>query len=152
MIVGSTTMTQFQTNPAVPLARPRATARVRRDVGLHMRPYEVMIILDAGLEEEAIRSAVDRATELIKSRGGTPGSIDRWGRRRFAYELKHKWEGYYVVLRAEAEPSVMTELDRALFLADEVLRHKVIRLPDDVAAAAPRSAAPAAASAEANGA
>ena len=151
MIVGSTTMTGFQSNPAVPLARPRAGARVRREVGLLVRPYEVMIILDAGLEEEATRSAVDRATGLIESRGGTVGSVDRWGRRRFAYELKHKWEGYYVVLRAEAEPSVMTELDRALFLADEVLRHKVIRLPDDVAAAATKAAAPAA-GAEANGA
>jgi len=116
-----------------------------------MRPYEVMIILDAGLEEEAIRPAIDRATDLIQSRGGNVGSVDRWGRRRFAYELKHKWEGYYVVLRAEADPSVMAELDRSLFLADEVLRHKVIRLPDDVAAATPRAAVPAA-SAEANGA
>jgi len=151
MIVGSTTMTLFQTNPAVPLARPRAGARVRREVGLHVRPYEVMIILDAGLEEEAIRSALDRATQLIQSRGGSVVSTDKWGRRRFAYELKHKWEGYYVVLRAEAEPSVMTELDRSLFLADEVLRHKVIRLPDDVAAAASKVAAPAA-GAEANGA
>ena len=144
-------MTQFQTNPAVLLARPRADARVRREVGLHVRPYEIMIILDAGLEEEAIRSALDRATQLIQSRGGTLVSTDKWGRRRFAYELKHKWEGYYVVLRTEAEPSVMTELDRSLFLADEVLRHKVIRLPDDVASAAPQAAAPAA-GAEANGA
>jgi small subunit ribosomal protein S6 len=116
-----------------------------------MRPYEVMIIFDAGLEEEAIRSAVDRATELIRSRGGNPGAVDRWGRRRFAYELKHKWEGYYVVLRAEADPSVMAELDRFLHLADEVLRHKVVRLPDSVAAAAPSAAAPAA-GAQANGA
>ena len=151
MIVGSTTMTAVHTNPAVPSGTAPGSARVRREVGLHVRPYEVMIILDAGLEEEAIRSAVDRATELIRSRGGSPGSIDRWGRRRFAYELKHKSEGYYVVLRAEAEPSVMSELDRALFLADEVLRHKVIRLPDDVAAAAPKAATPTA-SAEANGA
>jgi len=151
MIVGSTTMTQFQTNPAVHFARPRADARVRREVGLQMRPYEVMIILDVGLEEEAIRSAVDRATELIRSRGGVPGAVDRWGRRRFAYELKHKWEGYYVVLRAEAEPSVMAELDRSLHLADEVLRHKVIRLPDSVAAAATTAATPVA-GAEANGA
>ena len=150
MIVGSTTMTPFPDNPAVLLARPRAGARVRREVG-PLRPYEVMIILDVGLEEEAIRSAVDRATELIRSRGGTPGAIDRWGRRRFAYELKHKWEGYYVVLRAEAEPSVMAELDRSLHLADEVLRHKVIRLPDSVAAAATTAATPAA-GAEANGA
>jgi len=110
-----------------------------------------MIILDAGLEEEAIRSAIDRSTELIRSRGGNPGSVDRWGRRRFAYELKHRWEGYYVVLRAEAEPSVMVELDRFLHLADEVLRHKVVRLPDKVAAAAPSAAAPGAGT-EANGA
>ena len=116
-----------------------------------MRPYEVMIILEAGLEEDAIRSALDRSTELIRSRGGTVSSVDRWGRRRFAYELKHKWEGYYVVLRAEAEPGVMQELDRSLHLADEVIRHKVIRLPDVVAAAAPTAAAPSA-GAEANGA
>jgi len=150
MIVGSTTMTPFPDNPAVLLARPRAGARVRREVG-PLRPYEVMIILDVGLEEEAIRSTVDRATELIRSRGGTPGAIDRWGRRRFAYELKHKWEGYYVVLRAEAEPSVMAELDRSLHLADEVIRHKVIRLPDSVAAAATTAATPVA-GVEANGA
>src|SRR4029079_14433125 len=144
-------MTRFQVHPAVHLARPRAAARVQREVGPPMRPYEVMIIVGAGLEEDAIRSVIDRSTELIRSRGGTPGSIDKWGRRRFAYELKHKWEGYYVVLRADAEPSVMSELDRSLFLADEVLRHKVIRLPDDVAAAASSAAAPAA-GAEANGA
>ena len=116
-----------------------------------MRPYEVMVILDAGLEEEAIRSSIDRATDLIRSRGGNPTSVDRWGRRRFAYELKHRWEGYYVVLRADAEPSVMMELDRSLHLADEVLRHKIVRLPDKVAAAASKAAA-SLAGAEANGA
>ena len=116
-----------------------------------MRPYEVMVILDAGLEEDAIRSVIDRTTELIRSRGGNPGTVDRWGRRRFAYELKHRWEGYYVLIRADAEPSVMIELDRFLHLADEVLRHKVVRLPDKVAAAAPSAAAPVA-GAEANGA
>ena len=95
-----------------------------------MRPYEVMVILDAGLEEDAIRAAVDRSTELIRSRGGVPGRVDRWGKRRFAYELGHRWEGYYVVIEAQAEPPVMAELDRTLRLADEVIRHKVIRLPE----------------------
>lgn len=92
-----------------------------------------MVIFDAGLEEEAIRESVDRAVELIRSKGGTPGRVDRWGRRRFAYELRHRWEGYYVLIDATAEPQVMADLDRMLFLADEVLRHKVIRLPDSVA-------------------
>jgi small subunit ribosomal protein S6 len=62
--------------------------------------------------------------------------VARWGKRRFAYELNHRWDGYYVLVGAQAEPSVMAELDRALHLADEVVRHKVIRLPERVAARA----------------
>ena len=45
-----------------------------------MRPYEVMLIFDASLEEETIRAAVDRYAEFIRSRGGNPGRIDRWGK------------------------------------------------------------------------
>jgi len=105
-----------------------------------MRPYEVMIILDPSLDDDVIRAEVDRAVELIRSRGGTPGRVDRWGRRRLAYEIAHKREGYYVLLEATAEPSVMTELDRTLHLADGVLRHKVIRTADRPAPRAPRPA------------
>jgi len=105
-----------------------------------MRPYEVMIIFDAGLEEETIRAVLDRATDALTSRGGTVARVDRWGRRRFAYELKHRLEGYYVLLELSAEPAAMAEMDRVLSLADEVLRHKVIRVPDSVAGRAPRSA------------
>jgi small subunit ribosomal protein S6 len=104
-----------------------------------MRPYEVMVILDATLEDEVIRATVDRATQLIAARGGTPGKVERWGKRRFAYEVHHRSEGYYVLLEATAEPAVMAELDRMLGLADEVIRHKVIRLPDKVAGRATRS-------------
>ena len=122
-------------NRTLPRRRPgpRAVARVQREVRSLVRPYEVMVILDAGLEDDAVRASIDRVTELIRARGGNPGRVDRWGKRRFAYELDHRWEGYYVVINATAEPPVMAELDRTLFLADEVLRHKVIRLPDAVA-------------------
>ena len=97
-----------------------------------MRPYEVMVIFDADLEEEAVRSAVDRATQLLQSRGAELGYVDFWGKRRFAYRLKHRWEGYYVVFQAKAEPAAMDELNRTLSLADEVLRHKVLRIPEAV--------------------
>ena len=111
-----------------------------------MRPYEVMVILDPGLEEDVIRATIDRATGVISANGGKPGRVDRWGKRRFAYELNHRWEGYYVLIDASAEPAAMAELDRMLTLADEVVRHKVIRLPDAVAnRARPRTPAPAAA-------
>lgn len=98
-----------------------------------MRPYEVMVILGAGLEEEVIRAVIDRSTETIKANGGNPGRVERWGKRRFAYELHHRWEGYYVLLEATAPPEAMAALDRVLHLSDDVIRHKVIRLPDTTA-------------------
>ena len=109
-----------------------------------MRPYEVMLIFDASLEEETIRAAVDRYHGIHPRPGGNPGRVDRWGKRRFAYELRHRWEGYYVLLEATAEVEVMEELHRMLSLADEVVRHKVIRIPE---AALKARAAPAAAEA-----
>ena len=95
-----------------------------------MRPYEVMIILDPTLDDETVRAEVDRTTELIKTKGGEPGRVERWGKRRLAYEIRKHREGNYVLVQAQAEPSVMSDLDRALTLADGVLRHKVVHLPE----------------------
>ena len=111
-----------------------------------MRPYEVMLIFDASLEEENIRAAVDKYAGFIRDRGGNPGKVDRWGKRRFAYELKHRWEGYYILLEFSAEVEVAEDLHRTLSLADEVVRHKVVRIPE--AALKARAAPAAAASAE----
>jgi small subunit ribosomal protein S6 len=97
-----------------------------------VRPYESMIIFDAELEEPAIAAVLDRSTELIRSGGGERGSIDRWGKRAFAYEMRHRREGYYVVMEYTAEPAVAAEIDRLLHLADEVIRHKTVRLPDSI--------------------
>jgi small subunit ribosomal protein S6 len=95
-----------------------------------MRHYEVMVILDAGLEEDAIRVVLDRTTQALTAGGATVGKVDRWGKRRFAYEVGHRSEGYYVLVDTVAEPAAVAEVDRMLGLADEVIRHKVIRLPD----------------------
>lgn len=97
-----------------------------------MRPYEVMVIFDADLEEETIRAAVDRCTQLLQSHGAEMGHLDVWGKRRFAYRLAHRFEGYYVVFQARSEPGAMDELHRVLSLSDEVLRHKVLRIPEAV--------------------
>ena len=95
-----------------------------------MRHYEVMVILDAGLEEDVIRAVLDRATSTLTSSGGTVNKVDRWGKRRFAYEVHHRSEGYYALIDTMAEPPAVAEIDRMLGLADEVIRHKVIRLPE----------------------
>jgi small subunit ribosomal protein S6 len=58
--------------------------------------------------------------------------IERWGRRAFAYELKHRSEGIYLFIDVVATPEAMAEADRVLSLADEVLRHRVIRRPEKI--------------------
>jgi small subunit ribosomal protein S6 len=98
-----------------------------------MRAYELMVIIDAELDDDVIDAQVTRVAELIGQRGGEVKSQDRWGRRRFAYEIDHKTEGYYVVYQFVGG-SDLDQLERALRLADEFIRHKVLRLPDGEAA------------------
>ena len=108
-----------------------------------MRPYEVAVIFDATLDESVVRETTDQIGEFLKSRGGVPGHIDRWGRRQFAFEMKHRTEGNYVFIEVVAEPPVLAELDRMLSLSDDVLRHRVIRQPDHVAGRRSAPTAPA---------
>jgi small subunit ribosomal protein S6 len=108
-----------------------------------MRPYEVMVILEPSLEESQVQAIVNRSSELLQSAGGTVHRVDKWGKRRFAYELKKRQEGYYVLLDVSAEPAPMAELDRVLGLADEVLRHKIIRVPEHATGRSTRPSTPA---------
>src|SRR5204863_9435588 len=98
-----------------------------------LREYEGMLILPAEADEALVSTAVDRITKTIAPTGGKVDSIDRWGRRRFAYEIARQDEGYYVVVSLEAEPSVQSEMEHTLKLADEVIGHKILILPDKVA-------------------
>ena len=100
-----------------------------------MRAYELMIIFDGDLEAEALSASLSKVTANIESEGGRVASLkdsELWGRRRFAYRINHKWEGVYVVLDVVTEAGNLDSTDRILRLADrsEVVRHKIIRLPD----------------------
>jgi small subunit ribosomal protein S6 len=106
-----------------------------------MRPYEVMAIFEASTEPSLIQGVLDHALEVIRTNGGTPGAIDRWGKRTFAYEVNHKREGYYVVIEFTGEPRTVAALDRTFGLADEVVRHKIVRLPESVLGASDAAAA-----------
>ena len=108
-----------------------------------MRPYETMIVFDTAVDAQAIQASLDHALDTIRQNGGTPGAIDRWGKRPLAYEIKKRKEGYYVVVEFTGEPATIAELDRILGLADEVMRYKILRLPEN------RPASPASAPASA---
>jgi small subunit ribosomal protein S6 len=85
-----------------------------------------MLILPAEADESVVSVALDRITKIVSAGGGAVGNVDRWGRRRLAFEIDRNAEGYYVVAEFTADPDVIVELERALRLADEVLRAKVV--------------------------
>jgi len=92
-----------------------------------MRQYEMMIILDPGLEERAVQPSLEQFLNVITTRGGTVDKVDMWGRRRLTYEIAKKPEGIYAVVDITAEPDAVKELDRQLNLNEAVLRTKILR-------------------------
>ncbi len=92
-----------------------------------MRDYEAMVIVDARLEEGDIQKAVDRFTTAVGDFGGRMQNVDRWGTRRFAYEIDHQREGYYFIANFEAPEDAIERLKRTLQISDEFIRGKIVR-------------------------
>ena len=92
-----------------------------------MRHYEMMIILDPGLEETTVQPSLEQFLTVVKTGGGSVDKVDVWGRRRLAYEIDKRSEGIYAVVDLTAEPATVHELDRQLNLNEAVLRTKVMR-------------------------
>jgi small subunit ribosomal protein S6 len=86
-----------------------------------------MFIVPPEADESVFGGVIDRIAKIVSQAGGEVGKVDRWGRRRLAYEIARQSEGYYVVVVFTAEPSVIGELERSLHFADEVLRFKVVQ-------------------------
>lgn len=92
-----------------------------------MRTYELMTIAHARLDDAAVQAVVDRFSKLITDQGGSIDKVDHWGRRSFAYEIDHQTEGHYTVFEFQLSSEGLFELERQLRLADEIVRHKVVR-------------------------
>jgi small subunit ribosomal protein S6 len=91
-----------------------------------------MIIFTADTDESGIQTFVNRLESMAAEDGATLEKSTKWGLREFAYEMKKHERGFYVILEFLA-PNALSEIDRVLGLADEVIRHKFIRLPLDEA-------------------
>ena len=92
-----------------------------------MRPYEVMVIFDPDTDERQVQPTLEQHLNVITKANGTVNSLEVWGRRRLAYEIRKKSEGIYVVLTLSAEPDDVKELDRQFTLNESIMRTKVIR-------------------------
>lgn len=92
-----------------------------------MRAYECVLVLDPDLDEERIVAFLDRARQALEQAGGAVGAIERWGKRRLAYEIRDRTEGSYVLVRFRAEPIGGTaELQHLCRVTESVLRHLIV--------------------------
>lgn len=95
-----------------------------------MRDYEVMTIHRPDLAENDVEAKVTELESYLSTAGASVTKRDLWGKRRFAYEIDHISEGFYSVVSFQADPASVDSLHRMLGLADEVIRHKIVRLGD----------------------
>ncbi len=87
-----------------------------------MKEYETIFILDPTLDEGREKEEVDRVVRLIEENGGKMAEVERWGRRRLAYEIHKKRDGLYTVLHYHAPGTVVKELERRLGISELFLR------------------------------
>jgi small subunit ribosomal protein S6 len=96
-------------------------------VGILVRHYELMVILDPSLDERTVAPSLETFLNVVRQDGGKVDNVDIWGKRRLAYEIAKHSEGIYAVIDITAQPATVSELDRQLGLNESVLRTKVLR-------------------------
>ena len=99
-----------------------------------MNQYEVMYVVDAALEDSARSELINRFNELVVKNGGEVERVDEWGKRRLAYAINYKTEGYYVLMYIKAPADLPRELERNLKISESVLRYLVIRYEGELPA------------------
>ena len=95
-----------------------------------LNSYETLFVVDCAIGEEAVKATVEKFTAMI-AENGTIESIDEWGKRRLAYAIDYKNDGYYVLVNFKSEGSFTLELERVFGITEGILRSIVIRHVED---------------------
>ena len=108
-----------------------------------MNKYEVVYIIDPAVEDEARKALIAKFNELIANNGGIVDKVEEMGKKRLAYAVNYKTEGYYVLVNFQAEAELPKELERNLQISDSVIRYQVIRQIERKVGIKPRAVRPA---------
>lgn len=92
-----------------------------------MNKYEILYIINASLDDSAKDAVIEKFSNLVTVSGGEVESVDKWGVKKFAYEMEFKSEGYYVLMNFTADASLPAEMERQMRISDDVIRYLVIR-------------------------
>jgi small subunit ribosomal protein S6 len=95
-----------------------------------MRKYEIMFIVDPNLPDAEIDQITAQAESLITDGGGSVVETEKMGRRKLAYEVDRRTEGFYVLITAEADGKIVSEVERRFRVLDNVLRYLTVRVDE----------------------
>ncbi|EHQ92349.1 30S ribosomal protein S6 [Desulfosporosinus youngiae] len=95
-----------------------------------MKAYEILYIIRPDLDEEATTALVDRLGGLVAANGGANLTVEKWGKRRLAYEIKDYREGQYILMNFEGEGRTSQEIERVMKISDDVIRFLTVRKDD----------------------
>ena len=90
--------------------------------------YELVLIISPEVGDEALDATIDNVSKFIPASGGTISNVERWGKKRLAYPIKHFTEGSYVLTQFKLKPALSKEFEANLQISEEVLRHLLIKL------------------------
>ena len=111
-----------------------------------MNRYELTYIIDAALEENARKELIEKISGLIVANGGEVEKVDEtWGKRRLAYAINYKTEGWYVLVTMKAPAELPRELERNLQINEDIIRYLVVKLEEKRSNVKPRAPRPVAA-------
>ena len=109
-----------------------------------MNRYEMIYIIDTNLEETARKELIEKVSGLIEGNGGEIEKVDEtWGKRRLAYAIDYKTEGWYVLVNFKAPAELPRELERNLQINESILRYLVVKLVEKRSNVKPRPVRPA---------
>lgn len=92
-----------------------------------MRKYEMVLILDSSLEEDAIETELSKISAIIEKDGGSILETAKWGVKKLAYLIDHKESGNYIILNFTCDDAAITEIDRVNKINDKVIRHMIVK-------------------------
>lgn len=92
-----------------------------------MNKYELALVVNAKIEDEAREAVVEKAKNYVTRYGGTITEVEEWGKKRLAYEVQKMREGFYYFIQFEADATCPAEIERHVRIMDNVLRYLIVK-------------------------
>ena len=103
-----------------------------------MNKYELVYVIDTALDDDARKVVIDRFNGMIEQEGGKVLKVDEWGKRRLAYPINYKTEGYYLLVNFESEATLPREIERTMQIAESILRYLIVKVEEKRSNVKPR--------------